>query len=353
MAGRTGINVDIIQTKALYFRNLSDNAAISSQNILYADGNGGTYWSTIYIENIPGFSSFYNSTIGLTSTNSYEATYGLSTYYASTVNAYGNSLSSFSTTFNCSYLPFGVYSTIRGLGTLGYVSSQTLSYSLQSTLSGISPLLISTVSSVQSKRLAYNIAPDAFELLSSSKRVAAFSFYGALALGQIQEASTNFVLDVNGQSVFRSNAYIYPGGLAIGKNPACNVNAELDVSGNILTNNIFASGQGIFNGSITAAQYLTSSDSNLKTNVKALEMPSGNAWSSLRGVRFNWLSNGKEDIGFIAQELQEVVPEAVSINDQGRLYIDPTKVIPILVETVKDLKAKYALLEARVSKLEN
>ena len=61
MSARTGINVDIIQTKSLFFRNLLDNAPISSKNILYADGSGGTYWSSLYIENIPGFSSFYAS----------------------------------------------------------------------------------------------------------------------------------------------------------------------------------------------------------------------------------------------------------------------------------------------------
>jgi hypothetical protein len=352
MASRTNAVIDIIQTKMLYFRNFTDNAAISSKYILYADGSGGTFWSSLYIENIPGFSSFYNSTIGLTSTNSYQTTFGLSTYYTSTVTAYGNSLSTFSTTFNCGYIPNGVYSSIAGLGTLGYVSAPTLTYSIQSSLIGITPLLISTVSSVQSRRLAYNIAPDAFELLSSGRRVVAFGLQGALALGQIQQASTGVVLDVFGNAIFRSNTYIYPGGLAIGKPLGVNVNSELDVSGNILTNNIFASGQGIFNGSVTAAQYLTSSDSNLKTNVTTY-LAGGNAWSSLRGVRFNWLSNGKEDIGFIAQELQEVIPEAVSVNDEGRLYIDPTKVIPLLVETVKDLKAKYASLELRVAKLEN
>jgi hypothetical protein len=352
MSSRTNAVIDTIQTKRLFFRNFTDNAAISSKNILFADGSGGTYWSSLYIENIPGFSSYYNSTIGLASTNAYQTSYGLSSFYGSTVTAYGNSLSTFSTTFNCGYIPSGVYSTIAGLGTLGYVSTATLNYTIQSSLIGIGPSLISTVSSVQSRRLAYNIAPDSFELLSSGRRVAAFSFQGALALGQIQQASTGVVLDVFGQSIFRSNTYVYPGGLAIGKPVACNVNAELDISGNILTNNIFASGQGIFNGSVTAAQYLTSSDSNLKTNVTTY-FAGGNAWSSLRGVRFNWLSNGREDIGFIAQELQEVVPEAVSVNEDGRLYIDPTKVIPLLVETVKDLKAKYASLELRVAKLEN
>jgi len=77
MSSRTNAVIDIIQTKRLYFRNFTDNAAISSKYILYADGSGGTYWSSLYINNIPGFSSFYNSTIGLCSTVAYQTSYGL------------------------------------------------------------------------------------------------------------------------------------------------------------------------------------------------------------------------------------------------------------------------------------
>jgi hypothetical protein len=350
MASRAGLSVDIIQTKLLYFRNYSDNAPISSHNILYADGSGGTYWSSLYIQNIPGFSSFYNSTLGLASSISYDATYGLSTFYASTVNAYGNSLSTFSTNFNGAFIPDGVYSTIAGLGSLGYISSQTLGRSLQSTLAGISPLFVSSVSTTQYKRLAVNIAPDAFEFVSSTKRVASFAYNGSLSIGPFAPATQ---LDVSGSALFRSpnGVYVYPGNISVGKNLGATINAELDISGSIIANNIYIQNRGIFNGPVTAAAYLTSSDSNLKTNINNYE-PLDEAITNIRTVRFNWKDSGKDDIGFIAQELKEVVPEAVAVNDKGYHYIEPTKIIPLLVNTIKDLKHKYQELENRVLVLE-
>ena len=65
----------------------------------------------------------------------------------------------------------------------------------------------------------------------------------------------------------------------------------------------------------------------------------------MRGVEFNWKEklNGKHDIGFIAQEVREIVPELVSevegLNgEDSHLAVDYTKVVPILVESIKELK---------------
>lgn len=348
MSARTGINVDIIQTKSLYFRNLADNAAISTKYVLYADGSGGTFWSSLYIENIPGFSSFYNSTIGLCSTTFFIVTNGFSTYYQSTMNAFGNSVSSLSTISNG--VPQGVYSTIEGLGTLGYVSSQTLSRALQSTFAGAN--LVSSLSSCQFQSLAMKVVSNGFEYTSSGIRMAFITSTGSLALGNMYMPSSGITLDVNGLANFRSNVYVYPGTLSVGKPVGNTVNAELDVSGNILATNVFIAGQGIFNGSIIAAQYLTSSDSNLKKDIETYAI-GNNVWSSIRGVRFNWRSNDREDIGFIAQELQELIPESVTSTNNGRLVIDPTKLIPLLVETVKELKAKVSEMDERLKRLES
>jgi hypothetical protein len=341
MASRTGINVDIIQTKLLFFRNYSDNAAPSTANVLYCDGSGGTYWSSLYIENVPGFSSYYASTIGLCSTLLFATTYGLSSF------------------FNGNYIPGGVYSTIAGLGTLGYISSPTLAKSLQSTVQGIynylEPEMVSSVSTltrgIPSRKLAVNINSNSFEFLSSSKKVAGFDVYGNLGLGMYFPSTS---LDVSGSAIFRSPGGVYidrGGSLAVNKSYRDIINAELDVSGNILTNNLFCSGAGTFNGSVTAASYLTSSDSNYKTNIKTYNGKE-HAWSSLRGVSFKWKETGEDDIGFIAQELLEVVPESVSANSNGRYYIEPTKLMPLLVETIKTMKEQIAVLELRVAALE-
>ena len=72
----------------------------------------------------------------------------------------------------------------------------------------------------------------------------------------------------------------------------------------------------------------------------------------LHGVSYEWdrdahpemqLSEGRQ-VGFIAQEVQKVLPEAVTSDEQGRKSVSYTSVIPLLVEAVK---AQQATIEAR------
>ena len=77
------------------------------------------------------------------------------------------------------------------------------------------------------------------------------------------------------------------------------------------------------------------SDRALKTNIKTL----GNALelvAGLRGVEFDWKSDGRRDVGLVAQEVQDVIPEAVH-GQPGSLGVDYAKLTAVLVEAVKDL----------------
>ena len=56
-------------------------------------------------------------------------------------------------------------------------------------------------------------------------------------------------------------------------------------------------------------------------------------------VRFDWKDGPKHNTGFIAQELEAILPEAVSAVDKIK-YIDQTKIIAHLVQAVKELEAK-------------
>lgn len=78
---------------------------------------------------------------------------------------------------------------------------------------------------------------------------------------------------------------------------------------------------------------------NIQTLTNALEMV-----QSLRGASF--LKNGVPDIGFIAQEVQKVVPCLVKENEDGYLAVVYGNITAILVEAVK-------VLAARVEQLEN
>jgi hypothetical protein len=100
-------------------------------------------------------------------------------------------------------------------------------------------------------------------------------------------------------------------------------------------------GDIIASADITA--YGSPSDINLKENIKPLD----NSLSKilkLQGVTFDWkedsetrqYTNLKEDIGFIAQQVQEVVPDLVRKNDNGLLSLRDKGITALLVEAIKE-----------------
>ena len=69
----------------------------------------------------------------------------------------------------------------------------------------------------------------------------------------------------------------------------------------------------------------------------------------LQGVTFDWkeqdITNLKEDIGFIAQDVQKVLPELVRENKDGKLSVRHQGIIPVLLEAIKELSDKIKILE--------
>ena len=108
----------------------------------------------------------------------------------------------------------------------------------------------------------------------------------------------------------------------------------------------------IASGEIRASNEITayySSDERLKENIKVLEDPI-TLVNKLRGVEFDWKqhhidSRGGEDgyfvrrndVGVIAQEVQEVLPQVVATRDDGYLAVRYEKIVPLLIEAIKEL----------------
>jgi hypothetical protein len=112
---------------------------------------------------------------------------------------------------------------------------------------------------------------------------------------------------------------------------------------------------GSINWTSTATSYLTSSDYRLKKNIQ----PMTNALEkifNLKPVTYKWKTNDSDGQGFIAHELQEVFPEAVSgnkdevdENDKPRYQgIDTSFLIATLVKAIQELKEELELLKAKV-----
>jgi len=113
-------------------------------------------------------------------------------------------------------------------------------------------------------------------------------------------------------------------------------------------------GDIIASSDITA--YGSPSDINLKENIKPLD----NSLSKilkLQGVTFDWKENSetrqytnlKEDIGFIAQQVQEVIPELVRKNDNGLLSLRDRGLTALLVEAIKEQQKQIDELKAKLA----
>ena len=106
-------------------------------------------------------------------------------------------------------------------------------------------------------------------------------------------------------------------------------------------------------GEIRATNDITafySSDERLKENIEDLDGALDKV-NKLRGVKFDWKELNEEerssihshegqDIGVIAQEVQEVYPELVHEREHGYLTVDYVKLTAVLIQAVKELSAK-------------
>jgi hypothetical protein len=133
-------------------------------------------------------------------------------------------------------------------------------------------------------------------------------------------------------------------------------------------------GRIIRNGSNDSVLYQTSSDYRMKENVESLT-GGIEAVKLLAPKKFNWKSNPEGDkvSGFIAHELQAVVPESVSgtkdalmkdsdgnvkLDEDGNQVIDAqgvdaSKLVPLLTAALQEAITKIETLEDRINALEN
>jgi hypothetical protein len=93
------------------------------------------------------------------------------------------------------------------------------------------------------------------------------------------------------------------------------------------------------------------SDIYLKDDVKKIKNPIS-LIDRINGVTFSWNEktekNGQKDIGVIAQEVRDVMPEAVEVNQEGNLTVAYHKIIPLLIECIKNQEDRINKLESRL-----
>jgi hypothetical protein len=119
---------------------------------------------------------------------------------------------------------------------------------------------------------------------------------------------------------------------------------------------ITAVGAGTFsnNLNITSDGTLTTatSDEKFKYNIRPLNYGL-ETLLQLNPVNFQWIEGEEEDLGFIAQDVAEIIPEAVNTNWNSDLLFRYESLIPILTKAIQEQQALIKALEQRIINLEN
>jgi len=168
---------------------------------------------------------------------------------------------------------------------------------------------------------------------------------GATSLASLSDVSLSSLL--NGQSLlYNSTSSKWVNGT-----PASFSSASFATTGS----NTFIGNQ-IITGSISATSDITAfstSDKQLKDNITLIPN-SLEKITKIGGYTFDWNDKqdiyevGSHDIGVIAQEIEEILPEVVTTRDNGYKAVKYEKIVPLLIEAIKELKAEVDDLKSKV-----
>jgi hypothetical protein len=143
---------------------------------------------------------------------------------------------------------------------------------------------------------------------------------------------------------------------------------QLSINGNVGINtaaypdhSLYVHGSLYVNGeAYTTGDSWTISDIRWKKNIRPLE----NALEKMlqiEGVRYEWKTEEYPDkefahgpqIGLIAQEVEQIVPEIVHTDNQGYKAVSYEKLTPLLIEAVKEQQAQIEELRAQIEELKS
>lgn len=104
------------------------------------------------------------------------------------------------------------------------------------------------------------------------------------------------------------------------------------------------------NGIVRTVALQVISDARLKTDIQPITSPLDKVLA-LRGVTFNWNSDSGfgdgTQIGLIAQEVENVLPELVNTSSDGYKSVEYGNLVAVLVEAIEELEARITELENR------
>ncbi|MBC8756460.1 tail fiber domain-containing protein [Kordia sp. YSTF-M3] len=181
---------------------------------------------------------------------------------------------------------------------------------------------------------------------------------GTDANGNVQQYSNNF----NGVSLRC---------LLVSPQTPTNRLTKVTSSGDLTCSQVFDNGTNVGVGTVTPTYKLSVngpvhsmanifiSDKKFKKNIVAIENPL-ETLLKLNGKKYDWRVGefdqydftDRKQIGFIAQEVKQIIPEIVHVDKSGEHSMNYTALIPVLVEAIKEQQNQIILLENKLSDIE-
>ena len=103
-------------------------------------------------------------------------------------------------------------------------------------------------------------------------------------------------------------------------------------------------------GTLNATIFNSLSDIKSKQNIQTIKN-SLEKVLKLRGVSFEWIDNKNKAIGVIAQEVEQVLPETVTENENGIKSVSYDSIIGLLIEAIKEQQGLITNIEKKIDLL--
>jgi hypothetical protein len=269
-------------------------------------------------------------------TGSQNVVLGVQAGYAGTGAYNGNTLIGYSIGYNAN----GVFDNNTAIG-----------YQAGYNLTGNSNVMLGYMAG------AYELGSNSFYIDNQDRTDTAGDKAGALLYGTFNATPANQTLTINASTTVAQNLEVlgtgnsyFAGNVGIGTTSPqylLHVGSASVASGTVAR---FQNVNGTCDINPTNSGLLCTSDERLKSNIKSVTDALQKV-SSLQGIWFNWKGESASStphIGFIAQEVEKVMPELASTDGQGFKSIGYASFVPLLTEAIKQQQQEILALQGGV-----
>ena len=225
----------------------------------------------------------------------------------------------------------------------------------------------------------YNFSPEYGTRLRQRMKIGstgALTTYpssGGHAVFNEASSDADFRVESDGNSnmllVDASSNYVFIGGTAVGSNVIAmdagrilldkttdwNIESGGSTNGSHIRFRHSSADVGYITSTTSGTTYNTTSDRRLKENIEAIT-DGTDKLMAMRPVTHTWIADKDAPAvhGFIAQEMQEIIPEAVSGDPEGEemMSMDYGRITPVIVAALQDALKEIEELKTRISQLE-